>query len=469
MKTTAITNFNFNYVNLFPNLSKKNDFGIKEDAVSFSGIYSDRTITELAPIMRKELYSLKKTPAKTPFEKGRVSYKRYIYQKLLDLYEQYIKGSFNRETAENIRRIEAERKEYIKNSKKGNNLSGGLGEYIDKYLGYPIFTKLTVKTNNANRLRRMKAKEDFHNGRIAAAKSPLVKEMLDRLGLIADDYINGNGIYFDKISLTKNSISNENIIPKAQSPIKQENFIKRKTISEMTPEEIKNLRLVSAYEKLSAEQAVYSDCLAKNWTQSDKDSYREITDKLVEIEDTIVNENISLIPKKNVTDFSKSSPLKEREIHYYMHNKVFPNMTKNEASAIDGMEMFEIFGKKEDGRIGSTIFSMALDLARLPQQHKTEKVFSKYLDVIEQFGERGNYEDAHSVAVVLTDFTKMENPNEISKESILRAIDMIKDYSQGSKKVRFVYNALSTSKHGNDADIKYSLQELLKMMKSRKN
>ncbi len=466
MKTNSVTGFNLNTIHLIPTASKRTSWKVSDDTVSFSGLYSDKTITELAPIIRNELFNLKKAPSKTPFEKGKISYKKYIYPKLLGLYEQYIEGSFNKNTAESIRKLEAERRSYISKPKNEISSSGGIGNYINRYLGYPIFTKLTLRTNNAHRISRIQANAAFHGGRLSVAKSSLVKEMLDRLSLIADDYINGNGIYFNKVSFSKNPENQEDMIRRAQA-ILRENIPIVKNHSEITPEDIEKMNIVSDYEKLNAEQAVYSDRLAKNWTQADKDKYREVTDKLVELEEIIVRDNISLVPKKTEADFSTDPILREREIHHYMHGKVFPNMTETEASALDGLDMFKKFGKKEEGRIGSTIFSMALDMARLPQHHKTEKVFSKYLDVMEQFGQNGNYDDAHSVAVVLTDFIKSQNPNEISKDSILRAMRMIKDFSQGIKKVRFVYNALSKSKYGNDADISSSLKEFLKMMKNR--
>ncbi len=225
-------------------------------------------------------------------------------------------------------------------------------------------------------------------------------------------------------------------------------------------------QLVKHYEELQEQQNTYAARLANEWTKHDKDKYREITDILVSVENQIRHKNYSVVFKKDISNFASDESFRKAQIHNYMHQFVYPKTNVNEASALDVLELFEQYGiKSESGRIGSTIFSLSLDLSRLPKNHKTERLFSKYLDLMEKIGEKDNYDDAHSVAITLTNFINTNNPNNIKEDSVLRAINMIKTFAQGDKKVKFVCNAILHSKYSENPQISDAVNELLLQIK----
>ena len=229
-------------------------------------------------------------------------------------------------------------------------------------------------------------------------------------------------------------------------------------------------QLLKHYENLQEQQGTYAVRLENKWTKEDKDKYREVTNILVSVEKQIQRRNISTVTKKDISEFSTDESFRKAQIRNYMHQFVYPKTSTNEASALDVLDLYEKFGEKNDkGRIGTTMFSLALDLARLPKSHKTEKLLSKYLDVTEKIGEKGVYDDAHSVAVTLTSFIRKDNPNNISDDSVLRAVNMIKTYAQGDKKVKFVYNSVLKSKYNENPKISDAIKELLEQIRDKSN
>lgn len=150
---------------------------------------------------------------------------------------------------------------------------------------------------------------------------------------------------------------------------------------------------------------------------------------MINVQRKACKENVSLVPKK---EFSTTAT--EQERFDYFINEVFPVMNSSEASALDGLKMFEKYGmNKAYDRYGSpttTISELegcvvirdqnAPEINGLPPVNINDRLASTYLDVFAKYAKK-EQGDARNLAYFF------ENSHNImSEETALKYITTLK-------------------------------------------
>jgi len=144
--------------------------------------------------------------------------------------------------------------------------------------------------------------------------------------------------------------------------------------------------------------------------------------KLEEYENRAKSENFSLIEKKDLSGAS------ETERWEYFEKYAFPLMENNEASTLDGIEMFEKYGmrKKLDG---NNLWRTTLEefMVSIPKI-STDNLVSKLFDVISKYAvpnNKENEEDVYGLMYILID-DKYRLNRTISEDTFLKAVELLK-------------------------------------------
>lgn len=161
------------------------------------------------------------------------------------------------------------------------------------------------------------------------------------------------------------------------------------------------------------------------------EEWRLIQRDMINVQRKACKENVSLVPKK---EFSPNATEQER-FDYFM-KEVFPVMNSSEASALDGLEMFEKYGVNKaydkNGSPWTTMFELEGGVVTIDRNAPavngsrpvtiTDRLANRYLDVFAKYAKK-EQGDARNLAFFF------ENSHKImSEETALKYIATLKKF-----------------------------------------
>ena len=175
-------------------------------------------------------------------------------------------------------------------------------------------------------------------------------------------------------------------------------------------------------DKLYAEYTKLSNGEERNkiWIEINK-----AAKKLNELKERAKTENFSLLEKKDLSSAT------EKERWNYFENYAIPLMRNNEATAFDGLDMFEKYGMRiyiypPETKLMNT--SLGEFMTALPK-NPSAKLLDRMFDVIDKFivPNKGNdFMDAYSLNYIVTDREDFHIYNSMTEDLLIKAVNLLK-------------------------------------------
>jgi len=216
-------------------------------------------------------------------------------------------------------------------------------------------------------------------------------------------------------------------------------------------------KTLTEYKKLTSEQKEFSS----DMTTEEKTLWHKQEDKIRGLLNELVDNNVSLVEK---AEFSLD-PTKDVKVKraYLLSSKV-SGASFNEASKLDYLEMFEKYGSRYwvDEKIKTDSFT---NLCSSVGHNASDKVLSKYIDIMDKLAIRdgkGNLgmRDASGVLAVL-----QFNSQNMSKETFLKCINVLKKTSYQQVDAIEVETALIWTKFKEDKEVLAAIEDLKNALK----
>src|SRR5574344_1361394 len=207
----------------------------------------------------------------------------------------------------------------------------------------------------------------------------------------------------------------------------------------------------SEYEKKSQELIEYLSTIEgkEELTSEEQAKERKIYTEISAIIEDARKNHKSLINKKSESDFPKDPKENIKAKLEYFDKDIFPLMSKSRESALDGAEIFEKFCIKAELPSSNTMYSLSDSLSLLPKEMRTDEILNRYLEIMEKIGDKNSpYWESECVANILTTYASEQDRNDVSVETVLRGIALVKKLSNSSKGAQHVISELTNIQLG---------------------
>src|SRR5574344_96907 len=472
MKIQSINLIRNNNSYIQNNYQKKNLFINPEFVsvgMSFTG-YNGKSIEELANLLKEELRNAQKAPygitvkqrqlykehinsnfisrvvrhipreqANSSLKKlfGRTfeiqvenEYKKVIYSKVLNYYKKYQDNTINKDTALKIKKL------YTKINSEHDIDEDSILNIITDFIPRPVYIEDAMD---------YAIQESKKQGQVNVLKSNILKCFMVKLKDIANEYIAKSTIYPNE---------KPSAIPKKANPHKEEPAINKiKKTSKQNATKWENIS--SEYEKKSQELIEYLSTIEgkEELTSEEQAKERKIYTEISAIIEDARKNHKSLINKKSESDFPKDPKENIKAKLEYFDKDIFPLMSKSRESALDGAEIFEKFCIKAELPSSNTMFSLSESLSLLPKEMRTDEILNRYLEIMEKIGDKNSpYWESECVANILVTYASKKDRNDVSVETVLRGIALVKKLSKSSRGAQHIISTLTNLKVGSFAE-----------------
>ena len=215
--------------------------------------------------------------------------------------------------------------------------------------------------------------------------------------------------------------------PKVEDVIKTDDINVKKDVPTLSP----TTSYASQYESaVQAERDFMSRVKdSSNLTEREQQSHWELSHKIGEIKNEAKANHASIVIRRSESDFPEDKALNASEKSRYIQKDVLWRMNTNKESALDGLDMFEQYGQKESYKTSNTMYELSRRITSLPVSDRSDKVLSRYLDIMEKIGEKDSkYEDCYELASAMRIYID-ENSGDLSNTTVLRGIKLVKELS----------------------------------------
>ena len=215
--------------------------------------------------------------------------------------------------------------------------------------------------------------------------------------------------------------------------------------------------LLEEYEaKLKAHKDFVKTLQGRKRTPEEQQQEKDLRKAWLEIKEQARKDNVSFVRKKQEADFSQDPVKNKQEKLDYLNKEVLGKMQVSEASALDGLEMFEQFAQRYVFPNGQKNYDlMAEDIMFRPKEELTDRLLNKFIDVWSKISQKDDtkYKDNETLRAVLVKFC--EGTKNAKEETILKGLALLKKLTNQKDDVQRVeYTLLKAS----DAQYKDSVK-----------
>ena len=234
----------------------------------------------------------------------------------------------------------------------------------------------------------------------------------------------------------------------------------KKGTTQTTANPVTNAADYSLLEKYEAKLKAHKDFVktlqGRKRTPEEQQQEKDLRKAWLEIKEQARKDNVSFVRKKQEADFSQDPVKNKQEKLDYLNKEVLGKMQVSEASALDGLEMFEQFAQRYVFPNGQKNYDlMAEDVMYRPKEELTDRLLNKFIDVWAKLSQKDDtkYKDNETLRAVLVKFC--EGTKNAKEETILKGLALLKKLTNQKDDVQRVeYTLLKAS----DAQYKDSVK-----------